>query len=108
MMICVAIIGDLTGVSGGLFVSRIFLGVNAEQYFRLTFEAPKVRDFITGLIKSGVFGVLISALACHLGLNVTGGAQGVGVATTRTVVLTIVCLILVDLMFTAMFFYLGW
>ena len=41
-------------------------------------------------------------------IGVTGGAQGVGVATTRTVVLTIVALILVDLMFTGVFYFLGW
>jgi phospholipid/cholesterol/gamma-HCH transport system permease protein len=63
---------------------------------------------LTGLIKAGVFGTLISGLACYLGLNVTGGAQGVGAATTRTVVLTIVALITVDLMFTSVFYYLGW
>ena len=50
--------------------------------------------------------MLISSLACFLGLRVTGGAQGVGVATTRTVVLTIVALITVDLIFTTMFYYL--
>jgi phospholipid/cholesterol/gamma-HCH transport system permease protein len=108
MMVCVAVVGDLTGVLGGMFVSHAFLGVSTEQYFRITFEAPKVRDFMTGLIKAGVFGTLISALACYLGLGVTGGAQGVGVATTRTVVLTIVALILVDLMFTTAFYYFGW
>ena len=57
----------------------------------------KMHDFTTGLIKAAVFGTLISGLACYLGLGVTGGAQGVGVATTRTVVLTIVALITVDL-----------
>ena len=51
---------------------------------------------------------LISALACHLGLTVTGGAQGVGRATTRTVVLTIVALIIVDLIFTSVFYAMGW
>lgn len=108
MMICVAVIGDLTGVLGGLVVSHTFLTLNVEQYVRKTFEAIEVRDFITGLIKAGVFGTLISSLACYLGLGVTGGAQGVGVATTRTVVLTIVALITVDLMFTAGFYYMGW
>ncbi|HWE94550.1 MAG TPA: ABC transporter permease [Tepidisphaeraceae bacterium] len=108
MMVCVAVVGDIMGVAGGLFVSHSFLGLSSEQYVRLTFEAPKVRDFVTGLIKAGVFGTLISALACYLGLGVTGGAQGVGVATTRTVVLTIVALITVDLMFTGVFYYFGW
>jgi phospholipid/cholesterol/gamma-HCH transport system permease protein len=108
MMICVAMVGDLMGVIGGLFVSRFFLGISTNQYLTHTFNTIlKNRDFITGLVKSGVFGTIISALACHLGLQVTGGAQGVGVATTRTVVLTIVALIFVDLLFTASFYALG-
>ena len=108
MMVCVAVVGDLMGVGGGLFVASNFLDVSAEQYFRKTFEAILVRDFVTGLIKAGCFGTIISSLACYLGLSVTGGAQGVGVATTRTVVLTIVALITVDLMFTGVFYYFGW
>jgi phospholipid/cholesterol/gamma-HCH transport system permease protein len=83
------------------------LDINPRQYIRHTFDFLVVKDFITGLFKAGVFGAIISSLACYLGLSVTGGAQGVGVATTRTVVLTIVALITVDLLFTAMFFYLN-
>src|SRR4051812_27352094 len=108
MMVSVAVVGDLTGVFGGLFVSKAILGVDVSQYLNRTFEAVKVRDFVTGLVKAGVFGALISSLACYLGLGVTGGAQGVGVATTRTVVLTIVALITVDLLFTMSFYALGW
>jgi phospholipid/cholesterol/gamma-HCH transport system permease protein len=107
MMICVAVVGDLTGVFGGLFVSKFILGIDASQYLNRTFDAVKVKDFVTGLVKAGVFGALISSLACYLGLNVTGGAQGVGVATTRTVVLTIVALITVDLLFTTAFYVLN-
>jgi phospholipid/cholesterol/gamma-HCH transport system permease protein len=108
MMVCVAVVGDLTGILGGMLVSRQFLGVSPAQYLGRTFAAVKVQDFATGLVKAGVFGGIISSLACYLGLGVTGGAQGVGVATTRTVVLTIVALIAVDLMFTAVFYYYGW
>ena len=107
MMVCLAVVGDLAGNLGGLATGQIFLGINFRLYYVRTFEQAKLQDFITGLIKAGVFGTLISGLACYLGLNVTGGAEGVGSATTRTVVLTIVALILVDLMFTASFFYLG-
>lgn len=107
MMVCVAVVGDLTGILGGLTVGRQLLGISTTQYVHRTFEAVRVKDFTTGLIKSGVFGMLISGLACYLGLRVTGGAQGVGVATTRTVVLTIVALITVDLMFTAFFYFYG-
>ena len=108
MMVCVAVVGDLTGIFGGFMVATQLLGISQTQYIHRTFEAAKIHDFGTGLIKAAVFGMLISALACFLGLRVTGGAQGVGVATTRTVVLTIVALIAVDLMFTAVFYYYGY
>lgn len=108
MMVCVAVVGDLTGVLGGMFIGRSVLDISLSKYFGLTFDAIRIRDFVTGLIKAGVFGALISSLACYLGLSVSGGAQGVGVATTRTVVLTIVALISVDLLFTAAFYALGW
>ena len=107
MMVCVAVVGDLTGVFGGMLVGKAFLGVDVSQYLERTFDAVKIRDFTTGLVKAAVFGALISSLACYLGLSVTGGAQGVGVATTRTVVLTIVALIAVDLIFTASFYAIG-
>ena len=107
MMICLAVVADLVGMSGGMIVGRVFLGIGLLQYVTHTFDVVKLQDFVTGLIKAGVFGMLISSLACYLGLSVTGGAQGVGVATTRTVVYTIVALILVDLLFTATFYALG-
>jgi phospholipid/cholesterol/gamma-HCH transport system permease protein len=94
-------------VFGGMVVASGSLGIGSDQYLRHTFDAVDLDDFYTGLIKAGVFGILISSLACYLGLGVTGGAQGVGAATTRTVVYTIVALIVVDLMFTAAFYAMG-
>ncbi|MEA2710889.1 MAG: phospholipid/cholesterol/gamma-HCH transport system permease protein [Phycisphaerales bacterium] len=107
MMVSLAVIADIVGTAGGMFVSRFFLGIGFLQYAERTFSIIKLQDFLTGLLKAGVFGSLISGLACYLGLNVTGGAEGVGNATTKTVVYTIVALITVDLMFTAVFYYLG-
>lgn len=107
MMVCIAIVGDTAGIIGGLSVGQVFLGIGHQQYVTHTFDILKLKDFVTGLVKAGVFGALISGLACFLGLGVTGGAQGVGKATTRTVVFTIVALITVDLIFTAVFYFLG-
>lgn len=107
MMVCIAVVGDMMGIFGGMITAQFFLDINYHQYLSRTFDQVKIQDFHTGLWKAAVFGMLISSLACFLGLRVTGGAQGVGVATTRTVVLTIVGLIFVDLMFTAAFYYLG-
>ena len=106
MMVCLAVVADLVGTAGGMVVSRFFLGIDFRQYVERVFDIVKMQDFITGLVKAGVFGSLISGLACYLGLNVTGGAEGVGNATTKTVVYTIVALIVVDLMFTGVFYYL--
>lgn len=106
MMVCLAVIGDLLGVLGGMVVSHLAMGLSYQQYAIHTFAVLELKDFLTGLLKAGVFGAIISALACFLGLGVNGGAQGVGVATTRTVVLTIVALISVDLVFTGVFYYL--
>jgi len=108
MMVCIAVLGDLMGMMGGLVVSHTVLGVEYRQYLQHTFDMLQIKDFVTGLIKAGVFGALISSLACYLGMSVTGGASGVGAATTRTVVLSIVSLIIVDLMFTTTFYFLGW
>jgi phospholipid/cholesterol/gamma-HCH transport system permease protein len=62
------------------------------------------RDFYTGLIMAGVFGILISLIACYEGLKVKGGAEGVGLATTQTVVKSIVAIIGAACVFTAVFF----
>jgi phospholipid/cholesterol/gamma-HCH transport system permease protein len=107
MMVCITVVGDMMGVIGGLAMAQLFLGIGFEQYRTHTFDILAMRDFLTGLVKAAVFGTIIAALACHLGLSVKGGAQGVGQATTRTVVLTIVALIAVDLLFTAVFYFLG-
>jgi phospholipid/cholesterol/gamma-HCH transport system permease protein len=108
MMVCIAMVGNTSGILGGMFVGQFFLGIDYPLYFSRTIDALSVKDFITGLIKSAVFGAEISLLACYLGLGVSGGALGVGIATTRTVVLTIVALIFTDLLFTAIFYVLGW
>lgn len=107
MMVCLAVVGDLAGIVGGMLTAQFLLGIDYHNFLSHTFEQAKLQDFLTGLVKAGVFGALISALACRMGLRVTGGALGVGRATTYTVVYTIVGLIVVDLMFTAAFFFLG-
>ncbi len=107
MTTCLAVVADYMGVLGGMVVGTRVQDLSMETYFRNTVAAITLQDFGTGLIKAFVFGAIISGLACWLGLGVKGGAQGVGEATTRTVVLTIVALTLVDLAFTFVFFNVG-
>ena len=62
--------------------------------------------FFTGLIKTVFFGMIIAIVACWEGLNVRGGAEGVGKATTRSVVNTFIMIIAADCFFTALFYFL--
>jgi phospholipid/cholesterol/gamma-HCH transport system permease protein len=70
-----------------------------------TFKFLKFKDIYTGLIKSGVFAVIIALIGCYEGLNTRGGAEGVGRGTTRSVVISFILIILADCILTAYFFF---
>lgn len=98
-------ISDVMEAIGGYFTSRVVLGAAVyEGYWKRMQESLEYRDFYTGLIMAGVFGVLISLIACFEGLKVKGGAEGVGRATTMTVVYCIVSIIVAACIFTAIFY----
>ena len=106
-LVLLTVIGDLTAIFSGGVMSISVLGVPYELYKANTLNQVVVNDFITGLIKASVFGLILSAFACYHGLNVTGGAAGVGRATTNTVVQSVVAVIVADLAFTAVFYSIG-
>lgn len=108
MTVCLSVLSSIMGIVGGMLTTQAVSGMTYHAYLDLTFSSTETTDIVTGLVKAGVFGVLIGALACQLGLAVRGGASGVGNATTRTVVISIVALTIVDLAFTAVFYLLGW
>lgn len=105
---CLTVIADLTAVFFAGVMTVGFLDVPYEVYKSNTLNQLVASDFYTGIIKAAVFGLILSAIACYNGLKVTGGAAGVGKATTDTVVQTVVSVILADLMFTSLFFTIGW
>ncbi len=107
-LVLLTVIADVTAILAGGFVSVSFLGVPYELYKSNTLASVGVDDFLTGLIKAGVFGLILSSLACYHGLSVTGGAAGVGRATTATVVQAVMAVIIADLMFTTIFYNIGW
>ncbi len=106
-LILLTVIADVTAIVAGGAMSVGALGVPYELYVSNTFLAIDLPDFLTGLVKASVFGVILSALACYHGLAVTGGAAGVGRATTSTVVQAVVAIILADLVFTGIFYAVG-
>lgn len=107
MLTGLAIVADVVGVGGGMMISWAALGIEPAPYLDNTRAALVYRDLFTGLTKAAVFGLLISMIACYEGLSVQGGAEGVGRATTSTVVKSIVALIATDCLFTAVFFMFG-
>lgn len=105
---CIAAIADLVALVAGWMMGILVLDIPSSIYIDNTISQVLPRDFLTGLVKAGVFGMLIGLIACTNGLKVTGGAAGVGNATTRTVVESVVAIIFADLLFTALFYAFGW
>jgi phospholipid/cholesterol/gamma-HCH transport system permease protein len=83
------------------------LGIPFSTFISNMLDQAKPVDFLTGVFKGAVFGLLIGVIACTNGLKVSGGAAGVGKATTGTVVQSVVAIVIADLAFTAVFFALG-
>ncbi len=106
MMPFVTLIATYIGVLGGFAIGTAFLGIESQKYLTGTIDSLQYKDVFAGLAKAEAFGILIAVIACYEGLNVTGGAQGVGRATTNSVVRSVVAIIICDLLFTALFFYL--
>lgn len=107
-LVCLAVVSNLTAVFFGMVLSITVLGIPYETYMNNTIQQLKMSDFMTGLLKASVFGLLLGLIACYNGLRVTGGAAGVGRATTETVVQTVIFVILSDLLFSTLFYAIGW
>ena len=107
-LLALAVVSNLTAVFFGMLVGTLVLGIPYDLYVSNTISQLKMSDFLTGLMKAGVFGLLLGLIACYNGLRVTGGAAGVGKATTETVVQTVIFVILSDLFFSAIFYAIGW
>lgn len=97
---CLVILGDLMGLLGGGLYTAFELNITLHTYMTRTLELLSVDDIRQGLIKGLVFGILIALISCVNGFLVTGGAEGVGRATTRSVVLSISAIVITDMIFT--------
>jgi len=98
MIPVLTVIADFVGILGGYLVGVVL-------HLEKTIDYLVTKDMVTGLIKAEAFGMLICLVACYQGFKVTGGAQGVGRATTRSVVLSVVYIILADSFFTSIFYF---
>jgi phospholipid/cholesterol/gamma-HCH transport system permease protein len=105
MLPCLVVFADLIGILGGLLVGVFNLGLDPYRYLTFSFKFMAWKDIWTGLVKSFVFGVIISMVGCYMGLKTKGGAEGVGKATTQSVVTSFVLIILFDCILTGLFYF---
>ena len=105
MLPCLTIWANSMGILGGALFGVVQADFTLGRYIQSSLDALFLRDIMTGLIKSVMFGVTITAVGCHEGLSTGAGAEQVGRSTTRAVVVSIFLVILVDLVFTALFFF---
>jgi phospholipid/cholesterol/gamma-HCH transport system permease protein len=109
MLPVLTVINDFVGIIGGNLIATLYVGVPTSVYWRTVWEQIASggftgryipNDFIMGLSKPFVFGGIISITACYFGLKTTGGTEGVGLSTTRTVVMASVLILVIDYFMT--------
>ena len=109
MLPMLTIISDMVGIFGGNVIATLYVGLPTGFYWRTVWEQIASdgfslryfpNDFIQGLVKPFVFGGIISITACFYGLNTTGGTEGVGLSTTKTVVLASILILITDYFIT--------
>jgi phospholipid/cholesterol/gamma-HCH transport system permease protein len=98
------VIADFIGIVGGYFVGVTILGINAGAYVANMERYVKLDDIYHGLIKAAVFGLILSIIGCYKGYTTAGGAEGVGKATTQSVVLAAVVILMANYLLTAVMF----
>jgi len=101
------ILADVVGILGGMAISSYEFQGDFHLYLHTVITTVKVADLLNGLGKSLVFGFLIAVIGCYHGLEASGGAEGLGRATTGTVVASALAVLISDFFLTKLFWYLG-
>jgi phospholipid/cholesterol/gamma-HCH transport system permease protein len=104
MLPALTVIADLLGILGGMVIGIYEIGQTSAFYINQVITTLTFRDVLTGTGKTPFFALIIALVACYNGLKASGGADGVGRATTRTVV-TASIMILVSNFFLTKFFF---
>jgi phospholipid/cholesterol/gamma-HCH transport system permease protein len=105
MMPCLTLVADFMGILGGSVFTTLELGMPVNYYWTRALDALLMKDILSGLIKSVVFGIIITEIGCQEGFTVSGGAEGVGLHTTSAVVVSISAIIAADMFFSGLFYY---
>jgi phospholipid/cholesterol/gamma-HCH transport system permease protein len=105
MMPLLTLYGDLLGILSGGLIGLTVLNISPTQYFQETRHALTLGAFAQGLIKSGVYGMLVALAGCLRGMQCGRSAAAVGQAATSAVVTGIVCIITASAILTGVFFH---
>ena len=98
------LVGDVIGIFGGFVISVNLLHFNAATYVKNTVDFLENIDIISGLVKAGAFGFIVTLMGCYHGFQSRGGAEGVGAATTNAVVTASILILTANLILTRLFF----
>jgi phospholipid/cholesterol/gamma-HCH transport system permease protein len=88
------------GVFGAILICDFQFDISPRFFLRSSLEAMTIADFLSGIAKTPVFGFIIAIVGCHFGLRTTGGTEGVGLSTTRTVVVVSIAILIADFIMT--------
>jgi len=105
MLPLLTVYADFIGMFGGFVVAVFKLGISSSLYIHDSFNVLVFKDIFTGLVKSFAFGAIIAIVGCYQGFRARGGAEGVGLATTMSVVTSLILIIASDCFFTAIFYF---
>ena len=105
MLPVLTVFGNYIGFVGGWSICRFALDMSTIGYITRLIQGADPIDLYSGVIKSFVFAWLIITISCKMGLNVRGGAEGVGRATTGSVVVSIISMLIANAVLTAIFFF---
>ena len=103
MLPCLTILADIVGILGGMLIAMVELKVSPPFYLGHVQQKLLIGDVMSGVGKSLVFALIISTIGCYNGLITSGGADGVGQATTRTVVFASIGVLVSDFFLTKLF-----
>ncbi len=104
MMPVLTLLFSLVGIVGAWLVAVVGLDLDAGVFRRRIIDVLVPYDVISGLIKAAIFGLVIVAIACHAGYTASGGARGVGLATTKAVVYSSIGVLVCDYFLTVLMF----
>ena len=100
---CLSTVSNLAAVFASSLVCKVYFSIAFPYFLDLVKDSLLIRDIITGVLKSFMFGLLIASIACYRGLTVKGGAAGVGTNTTSSVVTAITAVIGFDTVYNVIY-----